>query len=125
MTSNIQISGKAVDGRIYVIGGENFDEFFANLSSVFAEPGQAERVVEDFQFLVDPPSQPAYAAAAPLRAADPSPVPSSAPAPAPGAPTCLHGPRVFRSGTSAKGPWSAWFCPTPKGAPDQCKATWA
>jgi hypothetical protein len=27
---------------------------------------------------------------------------------------------VARSGNGAKGPWSGFFCPTPKGTPDQC-----
>ena len=40
-------------------------------------------------------------------------------------PACQHGPRAPRSGVSAKGPWKAWFCPTPKGTPGQCDATWA
>lgn len=34
--------------------------------------------------------------------------------------TCAHGERVYRSGTSAKGPWEAMFCPTEKGTPGQC-----
>jgi len=36
-------------------------------------------------------------------------------------PQCPHGPMTARSGSGAKGPWKAWFCPTPKGTPDQCK----
>lgn len=123
MTANFQISGKAADGRIYVVGGDNYDEFTTNLLAIFG-PEMADRVVEDFQFLVDPPSAPAVANASSLRGSDPSPAQSSAGNPAPGAPTCSHGARVFRSGTSAKGQWSAWFCPAPKG-PDQCKAVWA
>lgn len=43
----------------------------------------------------------------------------------PDAPLCKHGPRIKRTGTSAKGPWTAWFCPQPKGSPDQCKAEFA
>jgi len=35
---------------------------------------------------------------------------------------CAHGPMTARSGTSARGPWKAYMCPTPKGTPDQCKA---
>lgn len=35
-------------------------------------------------------------------------------------PSCDHGPRTARSGTSAKGPWKSWFCPAPKGQ-EQCK----
>lgn len=37
---------------------------------------------------------------------------------------CHHGDRVYRSGNGAKGPWQAWFCPSPKGTPDQCQAMW-
>lgn len=40
----------------------------------------------------------------------------------PPAPICLHGEKVFKSGVGQKGPWRAWFCPSPKGTPDQCKA---
>ena len=38
-------------------------------------------------------------------------------------PTCIHGPRIFRSGTSNKTgkPYAFWACPTPQGTPDQCK----
>jgi len=38
-----------------------------------------------------------------------------------GIPTCAHGQRVHRKGTSQKGPWSAWFCPTDKDDPNKCK----
>ena len=37
-------------------------------------------------------------------------------------PACQHGPMVFREGVGAKGPWKAYFCPTPKGTPGQCAA---
>ena len=40
------------------------------------------------------------------------------------APTCVHGPRTYRTGTSTRGPWAAWFCPTPKGTPGQCEPAW-
>lgn len=33
---------------------------------------------------------------------------------------CVHGQRVRRSGSSAKGDWVGYFCPTPKGTADQC-----
>lgn len=36
-------------------------------------------------------------------------------------PSCIHGERVFREGNGAKGPWAAYFCPTPKDTPGQCK----
>lgn len=40
----------------------------------------------------------------------------------PSVPLCQHGQRVARSGNGAKGPWKAYFCPTPKGTPNQCDA---
>lgn len=47
---------------------------------------------------------------------------NQAPASDPSAPVCNHGAMQYKTGTSAKGPWKAWFCPAPKGDPSQCKA---
>lgn len=44
--------------------------------------------------------------------------------PASAAPSCRHGERVFKSGTGAKGPWSAHFCPS-KNRNDQCDPIWS
>ena len=38
---------------------------------------------------------------------------------------CPHGQRTYRSGTSSKGAWTGYFCPLPKGSPDQCKPEFA
>lgn len=46
-------------------------------------------------------------------------------APVASGPTCAHGARKFVQGKSAKGPWSAWMCPTVKDAPDKCPPAWA
>jgi hypothetical protein len=35
--------------------------------------------------------------------------------------TCVHGGAVQRKGESDKGPWTGYFCPQPKGSPDQCR----
>jgi len=49
----------------------------------------------------------------------------AAPAPvAAGGNACKHGPMTFKTGTSTKGPWQGWMCPTPKGAPDKCDTIW-
>jgi len=48
--------------------------------------------------------------------------PSQPAAPQASGPSCVHGPRVRRTGNSSRGAWVGWFCPTPKGTPDQCKA---
>ena len=60
----------------------------------------------------------------------PAPTYSTAPTPPVSAtaggmstPTCIHGARIFRSGTSKTTgkPYAFWACPTPQGTPDQCK----
>ena len=59
-------------------------------------------------------------------AAAPAPVAAPAITSAPPAVgnSCKHGPMSFKSGVSAKGPWSGWMCSTPKGAPDKCDTIW-
>ena len=37
---------------------------------------------------------------------------------------CKHGPMVYKTGTSTKGPWQGWMCSTPKGATDKCDTIW-
>jgi len=41
------------------------------------------------------------------------------------APTCGHGPMVYKTGTNAKGPWKGWLCSAPKGATDKCAPLWS
>ena len=56
--------------------------------------------------------------------------PGATPVAAPAAPSagegqmCKHGAMVYKEGTSARGPWKAWMCAAPKGAPDKCEAIW-
>ena len=53
-----------------------------------------------------------------------APVQTPPPASAqPTTPTCVHGARIFRQGTSKTTgkPYAFWACPTPQGTPDQCK----
>jgi hypothetical protein len=47
-----------------------------------------------------------------------------APAPKADGPVCQHGPRVYKNGQSAKGPWAAWMCSQPKGSPGACSPEW-
>jgi hypothetical protein len=49
--------------------------------------------------------------------------PSGAPA-SNAAQSCKHGAMTWKTGTSSKGPWQAWMCPTAKGAPDKCDTIW-
>lgn len=44
---------------------------------------------------------------------------------APAGKTCAHGAMTYRTGTKQGGKqWAAYFCPQPKGAPDQCSPEW-
>lgn len=73
----------------------------------------------------------AFAGGTPAPAAQYSPQPQAAPVAATppvatsspsgdGARSCKHGAMVMRQGVGKNGPWTGWFCPTPKGTPDQC-----
>lgn len=127
MSDNIWVSYRNPDGRTFTIGGNTPDNFFDNATGMLGSGEAAQRLLEDFQVLADPPIAQAVANAAPLRGASApaaGPRPAAAP-PVPGGPTCDHGARVFRTGTKKNGQaWTAWFCPQPKGAP-QCDVEWA
>ena len=65
----------------------------------------------------------ANAIAAQLGATVTAVTPSGAPAQSSGN-TCKHGAMAYKTGTSSKGTWQGWMCPTPKGAPDKCDTIW-
>jgi hypothetical protein len=50
-------------------------------------------------------------------------VPNAAPADA-GVKMCKHGAMSFKSGTSARGAWQGYMCPSPKGDPTKCETIW-
>jgi hypothetical protein len=129
LSDNIWVSFRHPDGRTFTIGGSDPDKFFDNATGMLGNAETAQRLMEDFQVLADPPVAQAVANAAPLRASTSttsSPSPARAPAPpVPGGPACDHGARIFRSGRKKDGSnWNAWFCPQPKGQP-QCDVEWA
>jgi hypothetical protein len=37
---------------------------------------------------------------------------------------CKHGKRDYKTGNGARGKWEGYFCPQPKGSPDQCAVEW-
>jgi hypothetical protein len=53
-----------------------------------------------------------------------TPVAAPAPVAQDGSKQCRHGAMVWKEGVSQKGPWKAWMCAAPKGAPDKCDAIW-
>lgn len=125
MTNKIQVSAND-RGRIFVLGGENADEFYGNAAGVLGDAAKADRLLEDFQILVNPEVGQAVAAAAPVRPGGGySPAAASAPS-APGAPSCDHGPRTFKGAFTSKAGKempSSWQCQSRDRA-SQCKAVW-
>lgn len=125
MTNKIQVSAND-RGRIFVIGGENPDEFYDNLAGTLGTVEKANRVLEDFQVIVDPSVAPAVAAAAPVRPGGYGGGAPAAAASAPGAPSCDHGPRQFKAAFTSKAGKempSSWQCQSRDRA-SQCKAQW-
>lgn len=50
---------------------------------------------------------------------------AAAPQAAPGGtPVCQHGPKEFKSGVGAKGPWSFWGCKARSDDPTKCEKEW-
>lgn len=132
MTSNVQLSGKNnATGMIFVIGGENFDDFYANLLT--ANGGNAEltnstilEAVKIITPLAGGPSEAAVVAAfpgsapvtpitaapsyqpsqaAPAPQAPPASRPAGGPPPGQTPPVCDHGyARVWKTGVTKTGP---------------------
>jgi hypothetical protein len=123
--SKYQVSSKLPDGRIFVIGGDNYAEFKANLDSALGSVDAEGLLTTMATSLVGAPTSIAQAVAnlAPL-GVTPAPTQTFTPSTAPVGRTCKHGPMQTRTGTGAKGPWKAYMCPSPKGTPDQCDPQW-
>lgn len=123
--SKYQVSSKLNDGRIFVIGGDTYDEFKLNLGLALGDVDAEGLLTTMASSLVGAPTSinQAIANLAPLGA---TPVASQTftPSTAPVARSCKHGEMTKRTGSGAKGPWKAFMCPSPKGTPDQCEPQW-
>jgi len=120
--ANFQVSSKLPDGRIFVIGADTYAEFKTHLADVLGPQG-AEAVITTMATSIEGvPSfeQAVQNVTAGLGATPVAPPQTFTPSTAPTGRSCKHGPMTKRSGTSAKGPWKAYMCPTAKGTPDQC-----
>lgn len=143
MAGTFQVSSKLNDGRIFVIAGENYNDFKVNLTSLLGEMDAESMLTTMASSLVGPTSSggQVYSTPTPSVQSTPTAPPVSMEqananiaAAFPGstvvathAPTgkvCAHGEMTKRSGAGPKGPWKAFMCPTPKGTPDQCEPVW-
>lgn len=143
----IQANFKSAKGSLFNVYGRDEASFDLGLAilydrlATFAEIEQRLTAVDAVAAVMPlHPEQPLAIHVAPVQQEQPAYAPPALPAapawgppaaPVPGhtfaqaaIPSCQHGQRAPRSGASAKGPWKAWFCPTPKGTPGQCDATW-
>lgn len=127
-TNNFQVSSKLPDGRIFVVGGENFAEFKSNLVEVLGPEG-VESALGTMAASLEGVSVDAKAIANVTSALGatpvaPQPPQTFTPSTAPTGKACKHGEMSRRTGSGAKGPWKAFMCPSPKGTPDQCDPIW-
>lgn len=123
--ANFQVSSKLNDGRIFVIAADTYAEFKTHLADVLGPQG-AEAVITTMATSIEgaPTMQQAVAtvtAAFPDAKLMPPMGETFTPSTAPTGRNCKHGPMTKRQGSSAKGPWKGYMCPTPKGTPDQCE----
>ena len=124
--ATFQVSSKLPDGRIFVIAGDDFVSFKKHLEDVLGPQG-AEAVITTMATSIEGvPSFEQAVSNVGAQFPDATPVspvpPTITPSTAPVGRNCKHGPMTKRQGSSAKGPWKAYMCPTPKGTPDQCEA---
>ena len=112
--TKFQVNFKSPDGTLINLYASSKEELEALLTTA-----------QDFAALIGSVSQSlgGVALAAPVRNSTPASAAPKTNIIAEGqAPTCAHGSMTFREGVSAKGPWKAWMCPAPKGAPNKCDA---
>jgi hypothetical protein len=146
VTANVQISGKANNGIIFVVGGNDADEFRVNLAATVGSMELADSIIAEAAKLVTPPtvggpspdefqqaaqniqngfpgSQPANQGYQQSRQAPP-PQQRQASGPPPGVqpPLCNHGwARKYVAGVSKKNnkPYKMWACEADRN--EQCE----
>ena len=108
---------KTPKGTILTVRGDDWSAFSKNVSDAVA--GKVESVIGALEEVLSPMSISEIASAVggtvtAINVAAPS-TPS---------PSCKHGTRKHKAGSSGKGPWQAWMCPSAKGTSDQCEPIW-
>jgi hypothetical protein len=128
-----QVSPKLADGTLINLRGSNPDEFnqvvswatenaakfvdvVTAINAVNKVPALAGNVTST-QVQNDAPAQAVNGWANNQQSQQAAPSWSQ---PATAGPACKHGPMVARGGEKNGRAWSGFFCPTPKGTPDQC-----
>jgi hypothetical protein len=137
---NYVVNVKTTKGTIVTARGDSAEELISNINALVAE-GAADAIATLEQVLTGmPPVSPSNSAIDTVVASlggtvvsetpvttgfAPVPPPTSTPLPtSAGQVSCSHGSMIGRKGNGAKGEWKGYFCPTPKGTPDQCPPQW-
>jgi hypothetical protein len=119
-STKYQINYKLSDGTLINLYAKDVRD----LESGLADLGMVSTLIKSTGAELGGGSATASAVAA-ITNAFPGATPVAAPTPAPaGGNACRHGAMVYKEGVSQKGPWKAWMCAAPKGAPDKCDAIW-
>lgn len=103
-------------------GGDTFDEVHGHLTAAFGMMA-ADQIIGHVGQLGSEEAFDNLKAGGVVGGSVPAAPSSTTPASADG-PVCLHGPKQYKEGMSAKGKWRAWMCPAPKGTPGQCQPEW-
>ena len=140
MEKNYVVNVKTSKGTIVTARGDSAEELIANVNALVAQGApdaistleEALTGVSTPRVLATDPVAIVQAAlggevvAKTVEAFAPKAPPAQPPAPTgAGDKACIHGTMVKRTGNGAKGEWRGYFCPTPKGTPDQCSASFA
>jgi len=134
---NYVVNVKTTKGTIVTARGDSAEELISNINALVAE-GAADAIATLEQVLtgmplVSPSNSAIDTVVASLGGTVMSEAPAFAPVPPPasaapptsaGQVSCSHGSMIGRKGNGAKGEWKGYFCPTPKGTPDQCPPQW-
>ena len=125
--STYVVNVKTALGTIVTVRGDTAQELANNINE-FEQNAVALSVSALEQLLAGKPAAPTVASVASAlgatvveeKPATFAPIPPAASTPVAGGRECKHGTMTYRTGQGAKGPWKGYFCPTPKGTPDQC-----
>lgn len=115
-TTKLQINYKLADGTLINVYGDNETDLASQLASL---KNQAQAIADTARALT---GSGAVATVQAVLGATPVVQATAAPANLPDG-YCKHGQLQWReSKPGAPKAWKGWFCPSPKGTPDQCKA---
>ena len=112
-TTKLQINYKLADGTLINVYGDNETDLASQLAGL---KNQAQAIADTARALTG------SGAVATIQAVlGGTTVVSTEPAATPQEGHCKHGALVWReSKPGAPKAWKGWFCPSPKGTPDQC-----